>query len=78
MNDKVANPFKMGWNTRSNFAEKHSFWVLDSSKALRSQLASEGKCFLCKDKGHLGRDCPSMAKMFSEKKSTLLQATLGT
>jgi hypothetical protein len=70
MNDKEPNPFKMGgYQTRGTYADNHSFWVLESTRAQRTQLASEGKCILCKEKGHLGKDCPSMAKMFSEKKT---------
>jgi hypothetical protein len=64
-----ANPFKKKWHTSPTFVPQHSIWVLDSSPMKRKELSEQGRCFVSKDKGHLGRDCPRMERMFSEKKA---------
>jgi hypothetical protein len=68
-----ANPFELKWHTSPTYMPKHSIWVIDSNYAKRQSLSAEGRCFLCKDKGHLGRDCPRMEKMYSEKKACYYQ-----
>ncbi len=52
---------------------KHSIWVIDSSPAKRATLSAEGKCFLCKEKGHNARDCTKMASLYADMKACYYQ-----
>jgi hypothetical protein len=63
------NPFELKWHTSPTFLPQHSIWVINSNHAKRQSLSAEGRCFLCKDKGHLARDCPQMENMYKDKKA---------
>jgi hypothetical protein len=63
------NPFKLKYHTSPVSLPQHSIWVADSSSAKRATLSAEGRCFLCKDKGHNARDCPRMGSMYKDGKA---------
>jgi hypothetical protein len=67
------NPFLLKYHTSPVYQPKHSIWVIDSSPEKRQSLSAEGRCFLCKDKGHSARDCPRMEKLYADRKACYYQ-----
>jgi hypothetical protein len=69
--DKEPNPFNMpGWATRGTYANKHSLWVMDSTRVQRQHLTNDGKCSICKEPGRIGKNYTRMAQMYSAKHAT--------
>jgi hypothetical protein len=68
------DPFKnKSYHTSPVYLPKHSIWAIDSSPAKRAALSTEGKCFLCKEKGHSARDCKQMEKLYADRKACYYQ-----
>ena len=67
------NPFELKWHTSPTYLPQHSIWVINSNHAKRASLSAENRCFICKDKGHLARDCPQMEAMYKQRKACYYQ-----
>jgi len=51
------------------------FWIKDSSRATRSELAKERKCYLCKSDQHPFVNCPTQLQAFREKRFCFFPTT---
>jgi hypothetical protein len=68
--DPSFNPFNLWRLNQLSATPKDGmlFWIKGSTRAIRSELAKDHKCFLCKSPAHKFTECPDMESAFKAKK----------